>query len=298
MSQRWYRAVAGLVAVAVVLPAMGCTKAGDKAPPGSIVALATASATPAAEPVPVVGQCYAQSIRGYLDSLPPLADCAAAHESEIAYVGSLAPTAASAAPTDPADQGVAAADATCRTKTAEYVGMPLGRRGVTFEIGLPATPSWSTGARWFACEVVIVDGSPGRAAIQSTAGSHAAGRVVPPPRCFVLTGPHTTVGMTDVPCDQPHHAEYLGVTRAEFGRLPANDASMAPFVTACRDELAAQTGVAPATADRKWGYDEYPASQLVSVGVTVVQCYFVLWNRKTITRSVLGAKGTDVPSAF
>jgi hypothetical protein len=147
-------------------------------------------------------------------------------------------------------------------------------------------------------EVITVDGTPGRAALQPTAGSYAAAKALPAPRCFVLARPKTTMGMTETPCDQPHSAEYLGAVRAAFGALPKDDASTTPFVKACHDELAAQMGVAAASVDNKWGYDEYPAPDVWPVGVTVMQCYFVLWNQKKITRSVLGSKGTGIPSSW
>lgn len=227
---------------------------------------------------------------------PVVTDCGQEHQVEIAYVGSLNV----GGPPAPGTPELAPADAECRTKTAAYLGTPLGRRGLAYEMAVPDAAGWVSGPHWFACEVVVLDATPGVSALVSVKGSYAAGRTAAAPHCFVLSSPDKMREMTAVDCAQPHSVEYVAAVHAPFGSpLPKNsdDPAWTPLQTGCRDEIAAQLGVDAKTVDQNWGYNMYPAEKLQQGGVSAAQCFFVLWNLKTYTGSILGSKSKNIPKA-
>ncbi|WP_433615016.1 septum formation family protein [Dactylosporangium sp. CA-139114] len=277
----------------LVLAALALTGGcGGEAPPATAPGPPPSSAAALAEPK--AGDCFDKPMRTTL-SPPAKVDCAQEHQSEIAAVGTLTGVS-SATPPQPNDPSLAAADADCRTKTAAFLGTPLGRHGATLEIGLPADRDWQTGSRWYACEAVVVDAAPGRAAFATTRGTLAGGRTPLPQHCFNLAKAGTTAGMTETPCTGRHAAQYMGAVRAGFAApVPADDETWKPYAAACRDEVADQMGVTAQAVDDKWGYDGYRSQELHGYGVTVTQCYFVLWQGRTMTGSVAGTRGNGVP---
>ncbi|WP_426513437.1 septum formation family protein [Dactylosporangium sp. McL0621] len=276
------------LALAALLSTAGCAQSGS-----SPAAPATSPSPSAAPVVPVAGQCYDRPFGGEIMT-PTVTDCAKDHQIEIAYVGDLDRNRA-----DPPALGspdLAPADATCRTKVAAYLGTPLGRRGMTYEVAVPAAPEWSAQARWFACQVVAIDSSPGDPKLASVQGSYAAGKTTAAPRCFTVLKASDDLLPAD--CAQPHGAEYIGVASAPYGSvMPRNndDAAMTPFQVACRDEIAAEMGVTAKKLDDTWGYNFWAARNLSKDGIAVAQCYFVMWSGKTVTGSVFGTRGQNIP---
>jgi hypothetical protein len=168
-------------------------------------------------------------------------------------------------------------------------------------LGLPTEADWHAGARWFVCEAIVAVAKPGGADAETVQGSYAAGKTAPATHCYVLAKPKTSEGMSDVPCEEPHSAEFLAAVSPPFGTAdPHDDDSWKPFSTACRDELAAQLGVPTATVDANRGYEMYPAGVAWRNGTstTIAQCYFVLWNAKKVTGSILGTMGKNIPKSW
>ncbi|MEU7876128.1 septum formation family protein [Dactylosporangium sp. NPDC049140] len=274
------------LALAALLFTAGCSTAASSSP------AAAPSPSPSATPpmVPQVGQCYDRPFGGEIMT-PVVTDCVKDHQVEIAYVGSLTVSGLPA----PGTPDLAPADAECRTKTAVYLGTPLGRRGLTYEIAVPAAADWNKASRWFACQLVAVDFSPGDPKLATVQGSYAAGKTAAAPRCFTLTKAHD---LNPVDCAEPHSAEYVGAPSAAYAApVPKDkdDPAFTPFQIACRDEIAAEMGVSAKKLDDTWGYNFWAANNLSKAGISVAQCYFVLWSGKTITGSVLGTQGKNIP---
>ncbi|MGI5243955.1 septum formation family protein [Dactylosporangium sp. CA-139066] len=277
---------AALIAAALLLTA-GCAQSGASSPPPA------APASPSAAPplLPVAGQCYERPFGGEIMT-PVVTDCAKDHQVEIAYVGQLN----IAGPPQAGSPDLAPADAECRTKVAAYLGAPLGRRGMTYEIGVPDTAGWNSGPHWFACELIAIDSTPGEPNLTTVQGSYAAGKNAAAPHCYTVTENSDT--LTPADCAQPHGAEYVGAASAPYGSVmpkDKDDPAWTPFQVACRDEIAAEMGVTAKTLDATWGYNFWAARSLEKSGIAVVQCYFVMWSGKTITGSVFGTKGKNIP---
>lgn len=288
MSTRGYGAVLALVAL---FSTAGCAK--SDSPAASPSSAGSPSPSAAAPFVPQVGQCFEHTLDAVIMT-PVATDCAKDHVAEVASVGALN-VGAGGAP-KPGSPERAPADAECRTKVAAYVGAPLGRRGMTYEVGLPTSADWDGGQHWFACEVIVVDSVPGIPQLATVDGSYAAGKTAPLPRCFTLD--HSTHDLSPVDCATPHSAEYVGAASPVYGSpSPKNndDPAMNAYQVACRDEIAGEMGVTAKTLDATWGYNFWAGSNLEQSGVAVAQCYFVLWNGKTITGSVFGTKGKNIP---
>jgi hypothetical protein len=287
------RARGAALALAALLFTAGCARSG---PPSSPAAPPSPAPPSVAPPLLLrAGQCYERPLQSTIMT-PVLTDCAKDHQVEIAYVAPL--DFGSADPPEPGSPGLAPADAECRAKTAAYLGGPVGRRGVTYEMVLPGAADWDSRPHWFACAAVEVDAAPGRNQLMSVQGSLAAAGTAVAPRCFVLQDPDAMRDMTGVDCAQPHSVEFAGAVSAPLGSpLPKNgdDPAWQPLQAACRDEIAAQMGVPAKTVDQNWGYNLFPVPALSPGGVSVAQCYFVLWNLKTITGSILGSKGRNIP---
>ncbi|WP_433042507.1 septum formation family protein [Dactylosporangium sp. CS-033363] len=250
-----YRTASALAALLVV---SGCSSPAPvpvrSAPSASASAPPSASAS-AVSAVPEAGQCYVHPIAMAIMGAVRI-DCAQPHQSEVAAVGRL--DLAAAEPPAAGAKEFAGADAECRTKTAAFAGVPLGRRGATYELSVPAAGAWHAGARWFACELVIADASPHVIAVATVQGSHAAGQVPLEPHCYTLVRPDDVHSLTSAPCDRPHAAEFVAaVTIGYGGAAPVDDKTSDPYLKPCHDEIAAQLGVPRATVDAKWRYTIY-----------------------------------------
>jgi len=259
-----YRAAAALFALmslTACAPAAGHPAAGASAP--------SASASPSAPPVaavPQVGQCYKRVLHGVIMQ-PVVVDCAQPHQSEIAYVARF-----------DGEPPLPAADAECRTRTPAYVGLPLGRRGATYSVGV--------GAGWYACEAVFADPAPNSPEPADVQGTHAGGQNAPRPHCY--NNDHGAPDLVEVPCAGPHGAEFAAALSVPFGTAPVTGATIGGFKTACRDEIAAQLGITPARVDAKWGYVVFGDEQGTWTGsAPVVPCYIVVSDGNTQKGAVL-----------
>ncbi|MFI5908648.1 septum formation family protein [Dactylosporangium sp. NPDC051541] len=276
------------LAFAALLLTAACSAGSSSAPAAAPPPSPSPSAP--APVVPQVGQSYDRPFGGEIMT-PEAVDCAKDHQVEIAHVGQLT----GGRPLGPGSADLAPADAECRAKTAAYLGTPLGRRGLTYELAQPAAADWDRGPHWFACEVVAVDFTPGDPKLATVQTAFAAGRGTPAPRCFTLSAAHD---LNPADCAQPHSAEYVGAPSAAYNSpMPKNgdDPAMTPFQVACRDEIAAEMGVTAKKLDDTWGYNFWVAKNLAPAGASVAQCYFVLWSGKTITGSIFATKGKNIP---
>ncbi|WP_426502661.1 septum formation family protein [Dactylosporangium sp. McL0621] len=290
MSFQRYRHALALTALLVVGGCSSKAPAPVPAPPSPSASAAPAVAAPTV-PVPVAGQCYARPIATAIMGAARV-DCAQPHQSEVTAVGRLDLTTPE--PPVAGAKELAGADAECRTKTAAYSGVPLGRRGATYELSVPLAGDWHDGARWFACELVIADAAPGLVQVATVQGSHAAGQTALEPHCYTLRHPNDEQSMTAAPCDKPHAAEFVGaVTIGYGGAAPDDDKTSEPYLDPCRDEIAAQIGVPAKTVDARWKYtvSYTPVRERWASSTPVGLCYFVLYNGRTVTGSILGGRG-------
>lgn len=261
---------------------------------------AVPSPSPSTPPSPAVGTCRTGDPTAIGASYyTRVVDCAQPHDSETVHIGQL--TGAAAAPSLPPtidDDTLAAAEDECARAATAYVGGSLSTPRLLPILAMPSGADWVKGARWFECHVAELGTNPYGPEFDARQGSAKASTPQSlPPVCFKLAKPRTTDGMTAVPCTSPHSAEYVGVTMPERS-VPAPQAAKdwAPFASQCRGKVADAMGVSTSTVDKNWGYAEFKPGDLEwHFGRRYVTCYFVLWNMKTISRSIRDSHGSGIP---
>jgi hypothetical protein len=229
------------------------------------------------------------------------ADCTVTHYLETAYVGQLAGAVAqlAAAPVR-GGRELADANSRCNTAATAYVGGPLVDQQLVYLVTVPSNREWSDGARWYTCDLGLVSPYSIPSYFPQSSSVRGVGSTPSRPLCFNLAEKDTTDGMTGAACDSPHSVEFVGALQAPFGAVyPATDTTWARYQTLCRDRIASLMGVSQATVIRKWGYVLYrPDEGLWRDGMRITQCYFVLWNAKTITKSIRGSQGAGIPESW
>ena len=106
--------------------------------------------------VPIAGDCYNDDGSNMLDN-PPVT-CTSSHALDVAYVGTF--TGADAARVTPPATGSPqqrAAYAKCQAPTATFLGADWHSGLLQLTVTLPDEEGWTGGARWFRCDVSVLD---------------------------------------------------------------------------------------------------------------------------------------------
>lgn len=250
--------------------------------------------------VPAAGTCHAEPYQdeGPLEGYQPI-DCAEEHVTEIVHVGEFTGAAADrATPPEPASQEWREAFAACEDGAADYLGADYRSARLWLGVVVPSTQAWEGGARWLRCDVLQYEGA---IEFDSTRTGSLAGALADeasPLRlgCFEVAATEDDIErMEPVGCDDPHHAEFVGVWHAPEGEyLSGEDADTADQVHAgCRETVAEYVDL-PVDGDlefRTGTIADWMDEQDWNNGDRGFRCY--LWlNGEEITESLRGA-GTD-----
>jgi putative regulator of septum formation len=211
---------------------------------------------PMQEPVqvaPEAGVChdYSYTETPRLVAQEPTA-CTEAHFLETVHVGTFEGAAAdrNGAP-NPATEPWRNAYRECDERAAEYLGADFRYGRLRLGVAVPTDAAWRAGARWFRCDIErlndfddLVDATDSLRGVFDGEPELALG-------CF--TGRSEEVedsdffsidGMEEVPCDEPHRAEFVGVLHADDdARFPRTDTASSRISEGCFERIAAYLDV-------------------------------------------------------
>ncbi|MFB9238480.1 septum formation family protein [Plantactinospora siamensis] len=257
--------------------------------------------------VPPAGVCYPDDFAetAYLSSFHPV-DCATSHRFETVYVGKFAGTVAAAA--KPPAQGSAdlrSAFTECDRQASAYVGDEWRSGRLWLGVATPSAPAWTSGARWFRCDLVEVaqisdqEGEPAT----RTGSLKGALRADSPLRlgCFgvQLNAQGGVFAVKPTGCTAKHNGEYVGAWSSPAASFPSRDHDWLPFYAGCRTVVARYVGVpADNMLPFRTGVLTLPAPRPDwQAGNHGVRCYLWMKNRE-LTRSLKGAGPAGLPIQY
>ncbi len=226
-------------------------------------------------------------------------NCAGSHLAETVHVGRFSGPAAQGVRPEPGSPALRTARAECDQRAREMIGGDWRAARLTLNIALPTVTAWTSGARWFRCDLAETDSIDNTRPVNRV-GSLRGALVGDNPlvhRCFdpKLIGQNLNY-MAPVLCTEPHRAEFVGV-------YEERDMSWAEFTKGapathrrCMTLIAAFAEV-PDNAELPYraGSIFYPPSQREwEEGDRGVRCFLWSDDRK-LNRSVRGAGPEGLP---
>lgn len=212
--RRWLAAVALMAAAA--LAAAGCSS-----PPAGVDGDLVDDWKPLAEAkafVPAVGVCHATVVEsGYLANYRPV-DCAGAHMTQTAYVGTFSGAAAEApAPVAVGTPQYRAAFAQCDKEAAAFLGGNWRTARLTVTLVLSSPEAWAGGTKWYRCDVSEVQ-SLDDTSLTPRSGSLKGALTKASPLTHTCFNPRLAGDdveeMVPVACGKKHRSEFVGIYTA------------------------------------------------------------------------------------
>jgi hypothetical protein len=288
--RRWL-AVIGVVGVlaASVLGAGGCTAAPT---PGIDGDLTNSWGLPptAVQWRPLNRACYDDERETASPADEPLA-CNQRHAAETYFVGDL--------PGTPAGSEAATLQAypECDKQAALFLGADWHTGQLQIIVVLPDPRAWTSGARWFACDIAEESEDGGAAGRDYSLAGALGGDAVLKQRCFNPTVESGEVtAMPPAPCTGGHHAEFAGVWTAPAGVTIDALGDDPRFAKGCRTAIARFAAVPDdSNVQYRVGYLGLPPTDASwKMGDRGVRCY--LWlSDETLRGSYQGAGGKKLP---
>jgi hypothetical protein len=195
--------------------------------------------------VPEVGTCHAEEYltESTLDTYHPI-DCDESHVTEIVHVGEFAEGAGDrVTPPQAGSDEWRDAFAACEDAAADYLGADYRFARLWLGVVVPSVEAWEGGARWFRCDLLEYEDAIlfDYTRSGSLAGALAEGSELRL-SCFEVevTEDDEIDRMDPVGCDEPHHAEFVGLWRApDVDYLDGDDEDSADRVhEGCREQVA------------------------------------------------------------
>ncbi|WP_433687371.1 septum formation family protein [Micromonospora carbonacea] len=255
---------------------------------------------PAGPFTPAAGVCQ---VADFVDVLPLPAyapvDCALPHRVETVHVGAF--PADRAAPPGSGSPELRAPFAECDTRATAYVGDDWRAGRLRLAVAVPSKTGWTSGARWYRCDLTEVSTAEAGAVPVTRTGSLRGALKGPSPLRLGCqrsenVGRRGAQVLKPVECATRHDAEFVGVWKAPDEPYPARDADWLPFYAGCRTVLARYAGV-PDDDDLRFRSGlvvRPPGAGRWRVGDRGVRCYLWLSDR-TVTASLKGAGPTGLP---
>lgn len=240
---------------------------------------------------PKVGECLGGAPAGIAQRSAPIVDCAEKHYGEVVHVGTFK------VDKYPGPAQKAAALAECDAKAKTYLGRPWGDGRLELRMALPRTGTWESGARWFRCEVSeIKTYEKGDSFVTRTGSLKGAIPAALLAGCFVVHEQGDEIAqMEDVPCNKPHHGEYVGVYRASAtAPYPKSERQWNTIHSGCQALKGKFLGVSASEARYYAGIAQVSHQIDWADGDRTVRCA-VSWDKK-ISKSVRGSKGKGIPN--
>jgi hypothetical protein len=174
--------------------------------------------------VPIVGDCYNDDGTNMIDNLP--VSCTTSHVIDVAYVGTFSGADASRV-TPPAfgSPQQRAAYAKCQAPAATFLGADWHSGLLQLSVSLPDEDAWTGGARWFRCDVSMLDYPDGFPKSYSIALRNSLKTTTAASLKCVTWKDHKTY-ITDIvksSCSKPFNGEYAGFFTAPNTAYPTNE---------------------------------------------------------------------------
>jgi len=231
-------------------------------------------------------------------------DCALPHLVETVHVGEFTGDAAEReTPPSPGSRALREAHAECEERVADFLGADYRYGRLTMVVATPTEAGWSGGSRWFRCDLSEMRDMRGNLAerVGSLRGALAedsdSGL-----RLGCITTEQDDEGnlgeRVQVPCDQPHEAEFVGVWRSPDDEYPApaDEEARRRVYQGCREEIAEYVGV-PNDGNltyRTGVIADWMSEDAWDNGDRTFRCYLYLPERE-LTESLRGAGTEGLP---
>jgi hypothetical protein len=257
-------------------------------------------AFPAAGPfTPEGGVCHADVADVVTLAAYQPVDCAAPHRVEAVHVGAF--PADQTAPPAGGSADFRGAFAECDTRATAYVGDDWRAGRLRLSVAVPSAPGWTSGSRWYRCDLAEVSTAEAAATVVNRTGSLRGALAGPSPLRLGCQQSRRDRGggvetLLPVDCGTRHDAEFVGVWRAPDRPYPARDADWAPLYAGCRSTIARYVGV-PDDVTLRFRGDVVvrpPGAGRWRVGDRGVRCYLWLSDR-AVTGSLKGAGPSGLP---
>ncbi|WP_406106077.1 septum formation family protein [Micromonospora globbae] len=248
---------------------------------------------------PAAGVCQAGDATDVvtLAAYQPI-DCAEPHRVETVHVGAF-PARPAPPANDSADLRGAFAD--CDARASGYVGDDWRAGRLRLSVAVPSAVGWSSGSRWYRCDLAEVNSVEAAAVVVTRTGSLRDALKGPSPLRLGCQQTRSGRGggvqtLVPVDCASRHDAEFVGVWRAPEGAYPTRQADWLPLYTGCRSVLSRYVGV-PDDDELRFRSGVVvrpPGAGRWRAGDRGVRCY--LWlSHRTVTGSLKGAGQAGLP---
>lgn len=155
---------------------------------------------------PQIGQCDDQQVDNPSRVVYDFKDCQGEHRYEVIHVGTVAE---SAQPPVRGSDAYSKAWSECDSKAEDFLGGPWRERRLRIGIFLPTSPAWEGGARWFACQINLVQRLGDGSTIK--APGSLKGKFSDPAAQYGCHQVELKGDFTARSCAEPHNAEFAGV---------------------------------------------------------------------------------------
>jgi Septum formation len=219
-------------------------------------------------------------------------DCAQAHRMEIVHVGQFPDSPGLTKPPTVGQPEFTAAWAECDAKVTAFLGGPWRDRKIWISVSVPSAVSWSSGARWFACEAAVITqmkGSP-TSVSYSLKGKFAA----EPALAYGCLQVDKEGKWSSKACTEPHNSEFAGslawgTSYEDLNKEIARDDNAVH--RKCMEVIAGFVGTRVRTGTYVW----IPTESDWNAGDKTIRCFFWLGEDKSVTRSMKGAGASGWP---
>lgn len=249
--------------------------------------------------VPEAPACHPDAYRATapLTDYRPVA-CDKSHLLETVHVGQFPEEAQELdAPPEPDSSEQRRAYRECEERAEEYLGVDFRLGRLWLGVATPSEQGWQGGARWFRCDLMEVESVYGDPVPRESSLSDAlSGDSNLRLGCYAVTVEDGAVQeMNPVGCGQEHHAEFVGIWRADGGGYPdpSDEDAEEQVYSGCRERVAGYVDV-PADGDlqyRTGTIADWMSEPDWAAGDRAFRCYLWLPDRE-LTRSLRDA-GTD-----
>lgn len=172
-------------------------------------------------------------------------DCAQPHLLETVHVGTFPKkVAARDEPPGPGSGALRAAYRECQEEAAEVLGADFRHGRLWLGVAVPSEAGWEGGARWFRCDLQETAEVYGEPVSREGSLTGALGDARDPDLalgCFTVDVDDGDVQeMKQVPCDQTHQAEFVGVYHFSSDEYPEISDSQTEGLVhdGCREQVA------------------------------------------------------------
>ncbi len=259
--------------------------------------------TPIGKPTftPVATACLAGGYRviRYLSSYNAI-DCGLSHSVEITYVGAFSGSDAdSRIPPVTGSDALRAAFAECDQRTDAYLSDDWRIARLSLGVSVPSIDGWSGGDRWYACELAQLADVEETNAYDKHEGNLKDALSGPSPLrlgCYTAPEEKDDIGrVRAVPCNQPHHAEFIGIYKGPDSTYATANRSNDLLTQGCYSVMSRFVGVPLNDIDTRAGVFWYlPDEDGWRNGDRGVRCY--LWvPERNLKKSMHNAGPSGLP---